>query len=125
MSVEVTQRDIERIDHILDAADFLATLVGESRRVFDASRERRHTVERLLEIVGEAAGQMSDGFAAAYPDLDLAGARDLRNVIIHGYMNVDYDLLWDAAAASVPALAAGLRAAAGLDPPTENPGPAI
>ncbi|MCY3925192.1 MAG: DUF86 domain-containing protein [bacterium] len=84
MSAQGTERDTERIEHILDAADFLATLVGQGREVFDSSRERRNAVERLLEIVGEAAGQMSGGFAAAYPDLDLAGARDLRNVIIHG-----------------------------------------
>ena len=122
MSFRGTQRDIERIEHILDAADFLATLVGQGRRVFDASRERRRAVERLLEIVGEAAGHMSDGFAAAYPDIDLGGARDLRNVVIHGYMNVDDDLLWDAAVASVPALAAGLRAAVGLDPSAANLG---
>ena len=123
MSAQGTERDTERIEHILDAADFLATLVGQGREVFDSSRERRNAVERLLEIVGEAAGQMSGGFAAAYPDLDLAGARDLRNVIIHGYMNVDDDLLGDAAASSVPALAAGLRAAAGLDPSADRPGP--
>lgn len=116
-----TQRDIERIEHILDAAETLAALVGQGREVFDASRERRHAVERLLEIVGEAAGQMSESFAAAYPDLDLAGARNLRNVIIHGYMNVDHDLLWDAAVVSVPALTAGLRSAADLDPPAANP----
>lgn len=125
MSVQDTRRDIERIQHILDAADFLASLVGEGRRVFDASRERRHSVERMLEIIGEAAGQMSDSFTAACPSLDLGGARDLRNVLIHGYMNVDHDLTWDAAAKSVPALAAGLRALASLDPPAEGPGPDI
>ena len=118
MSVQGTRRDIERIQHILEAADFVASLVGEGRQVFDASRERRRAVERMLEIVGEAAGQLSDAFAAAYPSLDLRGARDLRNVLIHGYMHVDHDLVWDAAAKSVPALAAGLRPLAGPVRPT-------
>ena len=125
MSVKGTRRDIERIHHVLDAANFLSSLVGEGRQVFDASRERRHTVERMLEIIGEAAAQMSPGFVAAHPHLDLAGARDIRNVIIHGYMSVDYDLLWDAAAVSVPTLAADLLALPGIDPPTKGLGPDV
>ena len=47
------------------------------------------------------------------PDLPLAKARAMRNVIAHDYDDMDYDLVWNTIATSVPQLVAAL-----LEPPT-------
>ena len=58
-----------------------------------------------MEIVGEAAGRLSQRLVAQRPDLPLAKARAMRNFIAHDYDDIDHKLVWDTIAASVPDLA--------------------
>ena len=102
-------RDHDRVQHILDAADKLAEIVAEGREVYDTSWRQRDVAERRLLIIGEAAGQLSEGFVAAHPDLDVSGARRMRDFVAHAYFRVDSDLVWDAITVSVPEFAAVLR----------------
>jgi uncharacterized protein with HEPN domain len=62
-------------------------------------------LERLFEIVGEAISKADDNdptLRQALPDVgDIVGTR---NRIAHGYWEVNYKILWDAAIRDVPAL---------------------
>jgi uncharacterized protein with HEPN domain len=40
-------------------------------------------VERQLEILGEAAGRISEGFRQAHPAIDWRAIVGLRNILIH------------------------------------------
>lgn len=62
-----------------------------------------------MEIIGEAARAMSPEARAAHPDVDWVGLIGLRTVLVHAYHRVQPDLLWQAAAVDVPAIAARLR----------------
>ena len=64
----------------------------------------RTGVIRQLEIVGEAASGVSADFRAAHPEVDWRGLKGLRNVLIHGYANVNLDLVWEHARRDVPQL---------------------
>ena len=110
MTDRETQRDAERVAHILEAAAKLAEVVAEGREAFDTNWRLRDIAERRLEIIGEAAGHLSARFVAAHPGLDIAGARRMRDFIAHSYFKVDRDLVWDAITVSVPHLAAMLWA---------------
>lgn len=104
----MSSRDRDLIDHILDAADNLAEIVAAGRESFDASGLVRSAAERQLEIIGEAAGNLSEQLRAARPELPVAEARGIRNVIVHGYGEVDHEIVWSTIADSVPQLAAAL-----------------
>ena len=52
-------------------------------------------VIRNLEIIGEAAGQVSDALKQKYPKIPWQKVKDFRNVVIHKYRTVDVDILWD------------------------------
>ena len=56
-------RDSELISHILTAAERLAEITAAGRDRFEASWMVRAAAERQLEIIGEAAGKLSEGFA--------------------------------------------------------------
>ena len=61
-------------------------------------------VARNFEIIGEATKRLSDKTKIARPDLpwrDIAGFRD---VLIHNYMGVDLDEVWNAVENDLPAL---------------------
>jgi uncharacterized protein with HEPN domain len=49
---------------------------------------------RLLEIVGEAAGRVSQSTRDQLPQIAWVQIVGLRNRLIHGYDQVDCDILW-------------------------------
>ena len=73
---------------------------------------RQHAVAKCVESIGEASSQLlkfAPEFPQRFPRLDLRAAASTRNRLIHGYFDINLDLLWLAASASVPPL---VRAAA-------------
>ena len=89
------QDDIVRLRHMLDAATEAIEFTKSAQRVdLDADRKLSLSLVRLLEIVGEAAKQVTETCREDSPEIpwrDIAGTRDR---LIHGYFDVDYDIIW-------------------------------
>ena len=64
---------------------------------------------RLLEIVGEAANLVSEETQDKYPQLPWRQMVGLRHRLIHGYDEVDLDILWDIVQVDLPPLIAELE----------------
>jgi len=80
-----------------------------SREEFLRDPTLRRAFVRSLEIIGEAAKQVSDTSRAQLPDLDWRGMAGMRDRLIHGYFGVDYELVWDVVANRVPLLRDSLK----------------
>jgi uncharacterized protein with HEPN domain len=68
--------------------------------------ERAMTMSLL--IVGELVSRIYDRypqFVADLPDVPWEEIRGLRNRIAHGYFELDFDVIWEAAVTDVPRLA--------------------
>jgi uncharacterized protein with HEPN domain len=72
-------------------------------------RLRLLALERLIEIVGESAGRVSDGFRQRCPGIDWQGLKGQRNVLAHEYGRINHRLLCEAARTRLPALIATLE----------------
>ena len=89
---------------ILDASDAVAAFTeGRTMKQYRTDLMLRSAVERQFEIVGEALSQA----CALEPGLvdEVADARaiiGLRNHVIHGYADVDDDIVWGAIPRLVP-----------------------
>lgn len=59
---------------------------------------------RALEILGEAASQISKSFQAKHPKVQWRAIVGMRNRLIHAYFNVDYDIVWQAVKHEIPKL---------------------
>ena len=59
---------------------------------------------RELEIIGEAAGNLSEEFCETYPQIPVSVMRGLRNVLAHQYFAVDLKTVWTIAQEDVPPL---------------------
>jgi uncharacterized protein with HEPN domain len=105
----VSRSDDQRVLDILDAADQIADVVKEGRKAWEQDRLRRLAVERLLEIIGESANMLSDGFRTARADVPWGDIIGLRVVLAHHYHRVDPDQVWVIASTEVPLLADQLR----------------
>jgi uncharacterized protein with HEPN domain len=67
-------------------------------------------VVRGIEIIGEAAARMSREAQEAATEIPWAAMASMRHRLIHGYFDVDPDIVWQTATEEVPALIDHLRA---------------
>ena len=65
--------------------------------------------ERFIEILGEAARQLSDECRQQYPQVNWTEIIGLRTRLAHIYHRIDSENIWGAATIDVPNLAKMLR----------------
>ena len=107
-------RDAAHLGHMLDhAREARAIVQGRTRTDLDRDRLLNLALVRLLEIVGEAANRVSSAGRADHPDIPWTEVVGLRNRLIHGYDQVDFDILWQIVTGDLPPLIEGLEKAMG------------
>jgi uncharacterized protein with HEPN domain len=108
--------DLLYVRHIIQACERIERYIaGVSLPEFQENDEKQSAVIRQLEVIGEAAGRVSSAFRDKFPDIPSRQLKDLRNVLIHGYADVDLQRVWALARERVkPLREAILRAATGL-----------
>lgn len=98
-------RDTGSVLDILESArTIMAYLTGISRQDFLQGTQIQDSVIRRLEIIGEAAGRVSRKFRDAHPEIQWSRIRGLRNRMIHGYDDIDMDIVWDTVERDIPRL---------------------
>jgi uncharacterized protein with HEPN domain len=101
--------DRERLDDIMGAADKIAARVRRGKRRFDADEDTRLAIVHLIEIIGEATSRISSQLRDKYPEVPWRSAIGMRNRVVHGYFDIDFDIVWEAATVEVPPFAAQVR----------------
>ena len=103
-------RDEALLNDILEHGSLALGLVrGVPLERFRKDVGIRYGTERLLEIVGEAMGNLSDDVRNMMP-VDARKVRGLRNILAHRYAVVDPATVHAAATIELPRLLAGVRA---------------
>lgn len=96
---------ISYCEHILAEAEYLtAASAGISREAFLTDETLKRAFVRSLEIIGEAVKQIPDDFRARYPRVEWRKMAGTRDKLIHDYLGVDYELVWDIAQSKIPEL---------------------
>jgi uncharacterized protein with HEPN domain len=75
---------------------------------FRQSDLHQSAVQKQVEIIGEAASQISSGTRRAHPEIPWQQIIGLRNRIVHAYYDVVLDTLWRVVQDEVPLLMAQL-----------------
>ncbi len=65
---------------------------------------------RQLEILGEAARAIPPEVRVRAPDVAWTKMSGMRNVLVHGYFEIDTELVWDTVTCEVPALRVRMQA---------------
>ena len=63
---------------------------------FLADKKSYHAVIYNIMIMGEAANMLTFEFREAHPETLWKQITNMRNFLIHGYHNVEADLVWEA-----------------------------
>ena len=102
--------DITYLRHMLDAAEKSIDFIADgSRTELDTDEMLALAVVRLLEIVGEASRHISIETKLAYPDVPWQQLSATRNRLIHGYFDVDLDIVWAIVTIDLPPLVSRLE----------------
>jgi uncharacterized protein with HEPN domain len=94
------------LDH---AEEAIALAHGRVRSDLDSDRTFELAMTRLLEVVGEAAWRVSPPTREQLPVLSWPKIVGLRNRLIHGYDEVDHDIMWNVVQHFLPDLIQALH----------------
>ena len=96
------------LGHILEAISQIQNYCEDLDEVtFLKNRMIQDAVIRNFEIIGEASKnveRVAPEFVAAHPELPLAFAYDMRNLLAHGYYKVDVAVVWKTIERDLPFL---------------------
>ena len=85
-----------RLRHMRDAAkEALAFAAGKQRADLDADRQLLLALTRCIEIIGEAASNITEDTISRHPAIPWPQIKGMRNRLIHAYFDVDPDVVWD------------------------------
>lgn len=84
------------VGHMLDKArEALSLTCGKTRHDYDNDLALRLALTHLIQIIGEAARHVTPQFRERHPHISWDAIAGMRNKIVHDYMNVDEDIVWD------------------------------
>ena len=93
------------LQDILDACDMIqAFLEGSDVSMFLASELHKAATLQKLTVIGEAAARLPQAFRETHPQVEWRDIIAFRNIAVHAYFSVQWDIVWATANDDVPVL---------------------
>jgi uncharacterized protein with HEPN domain len=104
--------DMTRLRHMLDAAEEASGFAqGRARADLDSDRMLVLALVKDIEIIGEAAYQISPVTREQLPEIPWEDIIGMRHRLVHAYFAVNLDILWGTVEKDLPPLVATLNKA--------------
>jgi uncharacterized protein with HEPN domain len=98
-------RDLAYLWDMLDAAKTVVEFVkGIKFHEYEKDRKLQLAVERVIEIIGEAARNVSKEFQDAHPNIPWRGIIGQRHMLAHEYGEIKQERLWLVISERIPEL---------------------
>ncbi len=99
------QREHLYLQDIIEASDMIQTfLEGMDVSTFLASELYKAAILQKLTVIGEAAARLPQVFREAHPQVEWRDIVAFRNIAVHAYFAVQWDIVWATATDDVPVL---------------------
>lgn len=106
----MTKDDLVYVEHMLEMARKASSKAhAVSREEFDRDENLRLALTHLLQVIGEAAGRVSGTFKENHPQIPWSAIIGMRHRVVHEYLNVDEDIVWDTGRNDLPELISQLE----------------
>jgi uncharacterized protein with HEPN domain len=100
-----------RLLHMLDAArEAVAFARGRTRGDLDNDRQLVLALVKDVEIVGEAATQVTQPTRQHLPKIPWEQIVGMRNRLVHAYFDINLDIVWETVRGDLPELISLLEA---------------
>ena len=101
----MSHNDAVYLQHILDSIkDIESSIRNLSKEEFQESKDIRDACIRRLEIIGEAAKNLSQEIRDKYASVEWKKIIGTRDLMIHSYFRVDLDVVWNIIGKDLPVL---------------------
>lgn len=91
---------LEDIVDAMEKAEYILHDVGYDK--FEDDFIINFAVVRALEIIGEATKRLPTAFREAYPDIPWKAMAGMRDRMIHGYDDINLQIVWDSVKHEIP-----------------------
>jgi uncharacterized protein with HEPN domain len=104
------EKDMELLRQMLMAAKEIAAF-SSGRKYTDLANDKMYerAVEMSLQIIGEAAGDVSGTLRNKYPQIPWQRIIGTRNRVVHAYATIELNTLWLIIVNDLPGLIANLE----------------
>jgi uncharacterized protein with HEPN domain len=104
------QGDLLYLGHMLDASlQAIGKVESKSREEFDQDDNLRLAVAHLIQMIGEAATRVSIEGREEHPEIPWSDIIKMRHKLVHDYLDVDFDVVWEVVTVDLPDLIAQLE----------------
>ena len=97
------------LDMVLAARKAVSFTEGMSFADFERDERTVFSATKAVEIVGEAAAQVSRDVRQAHPDIPWRDIIAMRNRLVHAYFEINLELVWRTVRHDLPDLIARLE----------------
>ena len=102
--------DLLYLGHMLDVAvQAIGKLQEKDREEYDEDENLRLAVTHLVQMIGEAARRVSPEVQQRYPQIPWSDIIGMRHKIVHDYLDIDFDVVWEVIKTDLPDLVAHLE----------------
>jgi uncharacterized protein with HEPN domain len=102
--------DFVYLGHMLDMArKAIERTQGIARSQYDKDETLQLALAHLIQIIGEAARRVSEGTRRAHTEIPWSEIIGMRHKVVHDYLQVDNDIVWDVVKVDLPPLLAALE----------------
>jgi uncharacterized protein with HEPN domain len=99
------KNDLAYIEHILQSIEKIDTYTRDiSNLDFNDNEMIQDAVIRNIEIIGEATKNISTKLTNSYPDIPWKAMAGMRDKLIHDYIGVDTEVVWETIKTDIPNL---------------------
>ena len=96
--------DTVYIRHIMESIRRIEENVAQGRENFLDSHTFQDAVLRNLQTLAESTQRLSDDLKAAHPEIEWHRIAAFRNILVHDYLGVDVERVWEITQRDVPEL---------------------
>jgi uncharacterized protein with HEPN domain len=98
------------LDHIDECLQWIARYTADGKEAFFSDRKTQSAVLRELQTLAESAQRLSSALKEAHPEVPWRGIAGFRNVLVHDYLGIKLDRVWEIVERDLPALRVAVKA---------------
>lgn len=102
--------DRVRLDDVLEAIKRVERYAKRGRKVFRTDELIQNWVIHHIQIIGEAAGKLSESFRKAHTEIPWPQIIKMRHVLVHDYFGIDLEEVWAVVERDLPDLKRKVKA---------------
>ena len=95
---------IDYLRHILVECEYIEELKqnGLTKAELLEDETKKRAIVRSIEIIGEATKNIDKPFRERFPQINWKQMAGMRDRLIHNYMGVNYNIVWDVIETKIP-----------------------